>query len=83
MSDQTIYYQKSKTILNRAKKYYKDNRERLREEARNEYRKLSEEKNIKREYGRNRYHNVSKENQPKLKEYQKIIVKLNINIKYF
>ena len=45
--------------------YYQINREttlnRLREQARNKYRELSEEeKSIKREYGRNRYHNMSK-----------------------
>ena len=37
----------------------KDDKEVLREKARNKYRELSdEEKNIKREYGRNRYYNV-------------------------
>ena len=36
-------------ILNRAKKYYANNKEKLRHQARNKYRKLSEEeKNIKR-----------------------------------
>ena len=40
----TTYYQKSrKVILNRAKDYYENNRERLRELAKNKYRKLSEE----------------------------------------
>ena len=38
-------------ILSRAKNYYKNNKEILREKARNKYRKLSEEdKNVKREY---------------------------------
>ena len=37
-------------------------KKRLKEQARDKYRNLSEEdKNKKREYGRNRYHNVSKE----------------------
>ena len=59
-------------ILNRAKDYYENNKELLRERAKNKYRELSEEKNIKREYGRNRYHNISEENK-RLKEYQKIL----------
>ena len=54
-------------ILNRAKDYYKNDREKLREK----YRNLSEEKNKKREYGRNRYHNMSAEKKQRLKEYQK------------
>ena len=49
-------------ILIRAKDYYKNNKERLREQARDKYRSLSEkEKNEMREYGRKRYHNMSKE----------------------
>ena len=49
-------------ILNRAKDYYKNNKERLREQARDKYRSLSEkEENERREYGRKRYHNMSKE----------------------
>ena len=54
------YYQRNRdVILNRAKDYYENDKERLREQARYKYRKLSEEKK-KREYGRNRYHNMSK-----------------------
>ena len=73
MSEETTYYQRNrKTKLNRAKNYYTDNNEVLKEKARNKCRELSEEeKNIKRKYGRNRYHNMSKENEQKLKEYQK------------
>ena len=41
-------------ILNRAKDYYENSKELLRERAKNKYRVLSEEeKNIKREYGKN------------------------------
>ena len=59
MSETTYYKRNRETILNRAKKYYKDDKERLREQAKNKYRKLSQEgKNIKREYGRNRYKNM-------------------------
>ena len=40
-------------ILNRAKDYYENDKERLREQARDKYRNLSEEeKNKKREYGK-------------------------------
>ena len=38
------YYQKSRdVILNRAKDYYENHKERLRTQARNKYRNLSEE----------------------------------------
>ena len=58
-------------LLNRAKKYYHDNKEILRKKARNKYRELSDEhKNKKREYGRNRY-NMSDEDKQKLKKYPK------------
>ena len=41
-------------ILNRAKDYYGNDKERLRVQARDKYRNLSEEdKNKKREYGKN------------------------------
>ena len=43
-------------------------KKRLREQARDKYRNLSEEdKNKKREYGRNRYHNMSEEKKQRLK----------------
>ena len=59
-------------ILNRAKDYYENDKERLREHARDKYRNLSEEeKNKKREYGKNRYCNMSEEKKKRLKEYQK------------
>ena len=41
---ETIYYQKNKdAMINRAKNYYHNNIEFLRERARNEYRELPEE----------------------------------------
>ena len=71
MSDKTNYYKKTDILLNRAKEDYENKKERLREQAINKYRKLSDEgKNIKREYGRSRYRNMSKENKERLKEYQ-------------
>ena len=46
-------------MLNRAKDYYQNDKERLRRQARDEYWNLSEEeKHKKREYGKNRYHNM-------------------------
>ena len=68
-----LIYQKARdVILNKAKDYYKNDKERLREQARDKYRNLSEEeKNKKREYGKNRYLNMSEEKKKRLKEYQK------------
>ena len=44
---------KQKRELNRAKEYYENDKESLREQARDKYRNLSEEeKNKKREYGK-------------------------------
>ena len=49
MSDLT-YYQKNKdVILNRAKDYYENDKERLKEQARDKCRNLSEEEKIKEE----------------------------------
>ena len=57
-------------ILNRVKDYYENDKERLRKQARDKYRSLSQEEK-KREYGRNRYKSMSKEKKQELKEYQK------------
>ena len=67
------YYQKNRNvILNRAKDYCENDKERLREQAKNKYRNLSEEeRNKKGEYSPNRYHNMSEEKKQRLKEYQK------------
>ena len=44
------YYQRNRdVILNRAKDYYENDKERLRVQARDKYRKLSEEEKIKKE----------------------------------
>ena len=72
MSGMTHYQRNRDVILNRAKDYYKNDQERLRVQARDKYRSLSEEdKNKKKEYGKNRYYNMSEEKKQKLKEYQK------------
>ena len=67
------YYQANKdVILNRARDYYENDKEKLREQAKSKYRNLSEEeKNKKRKYGKNRYLNMSEEKKKRLKEYQK------------
>ena len=47
-------------------------KKRLREQARDKYRNLTEEeKNKKREYGMNRYRNMSEERKQRLEEYPK------------
>ena len=52
--------------------YYQRNKERLKKQARDKYRNLSEEeKNKKREYGTERCNNMSEQKKQKLKEYQK------------
>ena len=64
-------------ILNRAKYYYENNKERLREQARGKYCNLSEEeKNKKREYGKNRYHNMPEKKKQRLKKYKKTTMRL-------
>ena len=59
------YYQINRdVILNRARDYYENDKERLREQGKNKYRNLSEEEKNKkkREYSKNRYHNMKKKN---------------------
>ena len=52
MSGTTYYQRHREVILNRAKDYYENNKELLREREKNKHRELSgEEKNIKREHG--------------------------------
>ena len=54
MDNASYYQRKGDVALNKAKEYYKNNNERLREWARNKYRNLSsEDKNKKRQYGKN------------------------------
>ena len=69
-SSYLTYYQSGReVILNRAKDYYENHKKRLREQARDKYRNLSEEeKNKKREYGKNGYQIMSEEKEKRLKE---------------
>ena len=70
--EETYFQKNQEVILKRAKDYHENDKERLREQARDKYRSLSEEdKNKKREYGRYRYRNMSEEKKQRLKEYQK------------
>ena len=64
----TTYYQRNReVVLNKAKDYYENHKEKLRKQTRNKYRTLSEEEKIKKiEYGKNRYHNMSEEKKQKL-----------------
>ena len=72
MSEITYYQYNRDIILNRAKGYYKNNKELLRERAKNKCRSLSEdEKVIKKQYQKDRYHNMSDEEKQRLKDYQK------------
>ena len=62
MSETTCYQRNKDVIIKKAKHYYENDKERLREQARYKYRNLSEEeKNKNRDHGRNRYHNMSEE----------------------
>ena len=67
------YYQWNRDmILNRSKDCYEHDKERLRKQARDEYRNLSkEEKGKTDEYEKNRYRNMSEEKKKRLEEYQK------------
>ena len=47
MSEKTYYQKNKRVVLNRAKQYYANHKERLRDQARNKYRELSgKEKDI-------------------------------------
>ena len=48
-ADLTYYQRNRDVILNIAKEYYENDKERLREQAKDKYRNLSEEEKIKRE----------------------------------
>ena len=72
MSEISHYQRNINIILNRAKDYYKKDKENLSDNARDKYRNLSEEeKNRKREHGRNRYHSMSEKKETKTKRISK------------
>ena len=71
-SIEETYYQKNRdVILNRAKDYYKDDKERLRQQTRNKYRNLSEEEKVKKENMGRMDIAISNEKKQRLTEYQK------------
>ena len=77
MSGTTYYERNRDVILNGAKDCYKNNKELLRETAKNKYKELTEnEKDVKRQYQKDRYHNMTVEKKQRVKEYQKIIARL-------
>ena len=81
--DNTTYHQRNwEQILNRAKDYYKNDKERLREQEISKYRNLSEEdEEKKREYGKNRYHNMPEEKKQKLKNIKSEGIKKQKSLK--
>ena len=81
MNEKTCYPRNRDVILNRAKDYYKNEKERLREQVKDKYRNLSEEESKKREYGKNRYHNMPEEKKQRLRNIKKITMRLkSLNI---
>ena len=77
MSEITCYQRNRDIILNRVKEYYENNKELLRERAKNKYRSLSEdEKDMKRQYQKTRYRNMSDEEKKRLKDYYRDAKKL-------
>ena len=77
-SNEETYYQRNRdVIVNTAKVYYENDKERLKDQVRDKYRNLSEEEqNKKTEYGRKRYHSMSKERIKNLKTIKKITARL-------
>ena len=70
--DSTYSQRNTDVILNRAKHYYENDKERLKQQAGDKYRNLSEEKkDKKREYGKNKYRNMSEEKKTKTKRISK------------
>ena len=61
-------------VLNKAKDYYKNNKNRLGEQARGKYwnsETCLKKKKEKRKYGKNRYHKISEEEKNKKKSMEK------------
>ena len=69
-SDEETYYQRKKdVILKIAKGYYENDKKRLRDQAKDKNRNLSEERKTKKsEYGRNRYYNMYREKKEELEK---------------
>ena len=75
-ADLTYCQKNREVILNWAKDYYKNDKERLNKQTRDKYRNLSEEeKTKKREYGKNRYHNMPEKKETKIKRISKKLLR--------
>ena len=70
MTEETYHQKKRKTMLNRAKDFYENNKKVLGKKARNKYRELYQKENME---GTD---HMSEKKKQKLKEYQQIIVRL-------
>ena len=69
MNNTTDYQRNKEIILNGAKGYYENDKERLRTQARDKYRNLSEEdKERLRKQARDKYRNLSDEDKERLRE---------------
>ena len=72
MSDQTYYRKNRDKILNRAKEYYQKNKEAINEKRKKKYKELNDTDNDIIKNGRmNRYNNMDDEAKMKLKEYRR------------
>ena len=69
MSNSTYYQRNRDVILNRAKDYYENDKERLKSTQEINIETYSKKNKKKREYGKNKYHNMSEEKKQRLKEY--------------
>ena len=68
-ADLTYYQRNRDVILNRDNDYYENDKERLREQARDKYRSLSEEEKNKNMIWKKQTPNMSEEKKQRLKEY--------------
>ena len=70
MSELTYYQRNKDVILNRARDYYENDKDRLRKQTKDSCRNLFEEdKNKKENMEKNRCHNMSDKKKGRLKEY--------------
>ena len=68
-ADLTYYQRNRDVILNRDNDYYEKDKERLREQARDKYKSLSEEEKNKNMIWKKQTLNMSEEKKQRLKEY--------------
>ena len=68
MSNSTYYQRNRDVILNRAKDYYENDKERLKSTQEINIETYLKKNKKKREQGKNKYHNMSEEKKQRLKE---------------